>query len=416
MRQRHPEKVVPVCCVILMAATYALAQDWPQWRGPNRDGVCTETGLLQQWPQAGPPLLWKATGIGDGYSTVAVVGDRLYTTGEKDQTSYVHGLDRRDGKILWSTAIGQAGAPGWGGFSGPRGTPTVDGDLLFVMGQFGELICCRTDNGAEVWKRHLEKDLGGKRPEWGYSESVLVDGDRVVCTPGGSKGAIAALDKRTGEIVWQSKAFTDQAHYSSLVCAEICGIRQYIQLTAESVAAVGTDGTLLWRAARKGEVAVIPTPITSGNRVYVTSGYNIGSNCFEITRTGDRLEARQVYAEKSPANQHGGAIRVGDYVYGHCDAKGWVCQDLATGKLLWSEKGQIGKGSVVYADGRLVLRAEDKGTVGLIEANPQGYKEVGRFVQPDLGKLKTWPHPVIAGKRLYLRDQDVLLCYDVAVH
>jgi len=148
VRQRHPEKVVPVCCVILMAATYALAQDWPQWRGPNRDGVCTETGLLQQWPQAGPPLLWKATGIGDGYSTVAVVGDRLYTTGEKDQTSYVHGLDRRDGKILWSTAIGQAGAPGWGGFSGPRGTPTVDGDLLFVMGQFGELICCRTDNGA----------------------------------------------------------------------------------------------------------------------------------------------------------------------------------------------------------------------------------------------------------------------------
>jgi len=227
---------------------------------------------------------------------VAVVGDSIYTTGEKDQTSYVHGLDRRDGKILWSTAIGQAGAPGWGGFSGPRGTPTVDGDLLFVMGQFGELICCRTDNGAEVWKRHLEKDLGGKRPEWGYSESVLVDGDRVVCTPGGSKGAIAALDKRTGEIVWQSKAFTDQAHYSSLVCAEICGIRQYIQLTAESVAAVGTDGTLLWRAARKGEVAVIPTPITSGNRVYVTSGYNIGSNCFEITRTGDRLEARQVYA------------------------------------------------------------------------------------------------------------------------
>ena len=416
MRHSYQRKVVALGSVIAIVASCALAQDWPQWRGPHRDGVSTETGLLQQWPQTGPPLVWKATGIGDGYSTVSVIGDRIFTTGEKDETSFVHSLDLKDGKILWSARIGQAGAPGWGGFSGPRSTPTVDGDLLFVMGQFGELVCVKAGDGAEVWRRHLEKDLGGKRPEWGYSESVLVDGDRMVCTPGGSAGAIAALDKRTGALLWQSKAFTDEAHYSSLVCAEICGIKQYVQLTAESVVGIGTDGSVLWRAARKGEVAVIPTPIVSGNKVYVTSGYNIGSNLLEIALVDGKLQARQVYAEKSPANQHGGAILVGDHVYSYCDAKGWVCQELATGKLMWAEKGQIGKGSVVYADGRLYLRAEDNGTVGLIEATPQAYKEVGRFVQPGFGKLKTWPHPVVAAKRLFLRDQDVLLCYDVAIH
>ena len=400
----------------MMAAGCALAQDWPQWRGSNRDGVSTETGLLQQWPQAGPPLLWKATGLGDGFSTVSVVGDRIYTTGEKDGTSFVLGLDGKAGKVLWSTRIGKAGAPGWGGFTGPRGTPTVDGDLLFAMGQYGELVCLKTTDGSEVWRKHLVNDLGGKRPEWGYSESVLVDGDRMVCTPGGSKGAIAALDPRTGSLLWQTKAFTDPAHYSSLVCAEICGIRQYIQLTAASVVGIGTDGTVLWRTDRKGETAVIPTPIVSGNRVYVTSGYNAGSNLFEITQADGKLQARQVYAEKSPSDQHGGVVRVGDYVYGHCDGKGWICQEFATGKLMWAEKGQIGKGSVVYADGRLYLRAEDNGTVGLIEATPQGYKEAGRFIQPGFGKPKTWPHPVVAAKRLFLRDQDVLLCYDVAIH
>ena len=401
---------VTVCPGVIWAA------DWPQWRGPNRDGVSSETGLLQQWPQAGPPLAWKATGLGGGFSTVAVAGDRLYTTGEKDADSYVHCLDRTSGKVLWSTKFGKAGAPGWGGFSGPRGTPTVEGDLLWVMGQFGELVCLKTGDGAKVWEKHLIQDLGGDRPEWGYSESVLVDGDRIVCTPGGSKGAIVALDKRTGQTLWQTKAFTDPAHYSSLVCAEICGVRQYVQLTAASVVGVGTDGALLWRAPRKGEVAVIPTPVVSGNRVYVTSGYNIGSNLYEITQSEGKLQARQVYAEKSMANQHGGAVRVGDYVYGYCDSKGWVCQELATGKLMWAEKGQIGKGSVVCADGRLYLRTEDDGVVGLIEASPQGYKEAGRFVQPGFGKPKTWPHPVVAGQRLFLRDQDILLCYDVAAH
>jgi outer membrane protein assembly factor BamB len=368
--------------------------------------------LLQQWPQGGPALVWKATGLGEGFSSVSVVGDRIYTTGDRGGVCYVHGLNRADGKLRWSTPLGKAGAPGWGGFAGPRGTPTVDGDLLYVMGQFGELACLKTADGAKVWEKHMSKDFGGERPEWGYSESVLIDGDQAVCTPGGSKGAIVALDKRTGNVLWQTKDFTDPAHYSSLVCAEIAGVKQYVQLTAESVVGVSPRAkSLACRAA--GKTAVIPTPIGKGNKVYVHPRYGVGSNLMKSSATGGKLQARQVYAERSIASHHGGAVLVGDHVYGYCDSRGWVCQELATGKLTWTEKRQVGKGSVVYADGRLYLRAEDDGIVALIEATPDGYKETGRFVQPGFGKPKTWPHPVVAGKELYLRDQDQLLCYDV---
>lgn len=406
-------KLMCYVLALVFLSSLCLAEDWPQWRGPNRDGLSSEAGLLKQWPQAGPALLWRATGLGEGYASVAIAGDRIYTTGDKAGVCYVHGLNRADGALLWSTAIGRAGAPGWGNFAGPRGTPTVDGDMLYVMGQYGELACLRTSDGAKVWEKHMVKDFGGELPEWGYSESVLVDGDQVVCTPGGSKGAVVALDKRTGKLLWQTKDFTDPAHYSSLVCAEIAGAKQYVQLTAESVAGVAPNGELLWRAERRGRTAVVPTPIVKGNHVYVTSGYGVGCNLFEISRAGGTFRARRVYAERSMANHHGGAVRVGDHVYGYCDARGWVCQEMATGELKWAEKQQIGKGSLVYADGRLYLRAEDDGIVGLIEATPDGYTETGRFVQPGFGKPKTWPHPVVAGKKLYLRDQDQLLCYDV---
>lgn len=400
--------------IVLLIPSMILAGDWPQWRGPNRDGRSTETGLLESWPKSGPPLLWKATGLGAGFSTVSIAGQRIYTMGDNAGKAYVHALNRADGKNLWSAEIGKAGAPGWGKFEGTRATPTVDGDLLFVIAQYGELVCLKTDDGSKVWSKHLEKDFGGKRPEWGYSESVLIDGDMALCTPGGPQGAIVALNKKTGDVIWQTKGFSDPAGYSSLVCAEIEGVKQYVQLTPENVVGVDTTGKLLWRATRKGRTAVIPTPIVSGNKVYVTSGYRIGSNLFEITKTTRGFQAREVYAKKSMANHHGGAILVDGCVYGYCDSKGWVCQDLATGELHWAEKDAVGKGSLVYADGHLYLRSEDGAQVALIEASPDEYKERGRFTQPDTGRPKTWPHPVVCDKKLYLRDQDILLCYDVA--
>lgn len=400
--------------LIVLSISTVFGADWPQWRGPERDGVSKETGLLGQWPESGPKLVWKATGFGAGYSGVAISGDRIYTMGDEGADCYAIACNLSEGQQVWRTKVGKAGAPGWGGFTGPRATPTVDGEMVYVIGQYGELVCLKAADGTQVWSKHLVNDFGGKMPEWGYSESVLVDGDKALCTPGGSKGAIIALNKTTGETLWQTKDFQDPAHYSSLVVCEIAGVRQYVQLTSESVVGISTDGKVLWRADRKGRTAVIPTPIVKGNKVYVTSGYGVGSNLFEIQHTDGAFTAKEVYANKSIANQHGGAVLVGDYVYGYCDAKGWVCQQFDTGEIKWSEKGKVGKGSVAYADGRLYLRCESEGIVALIEATPDGYKETGRFVQPGFGKAQTWPHPVISGKKLFLRDQDQLLCYDIS--
>ena len=399
------------------ASTLARAAegDWAQWRGPNRDGICAEKGLLQQWPGEGPPLVWKANGLGEGFSTVAVVGDRIFTTGDKGGDSFMVVLNRGKGQAIWSSKLGKAGAPGWGGFAGPRSTPATDGQIVIAVGQWGEVACFDASSGKEIWRKDMERDFGGSRPEWGFAESPLLDGDKVVVTPGGLKGAVVALNKGSGQVIWQSKDFKDPAHYSSLVGAEIGGVNQYIQLTEQSVAGVAaTDGKLLWRATRRGATAVIPTPIVQDNLVYVSSGYGIGCNLFRINASGGQFSAEQVYANKIMENHHGGVIRVGNFVYGHSDSKGWTCQDLKTGRDIWQEKQKLGKGSIAYADGRLYLREENgKGTVALIEASPQGYREHGRFNPPNRSDKNSWAHPVIAGGKLYLRDQDVLLCYDV---
>jgi len=405
--------IVGCCC---LAATNARAEDWPQWRGPNRDGKSADTGLLKQWPAGGPKLAWKATGLGKGYANMSVAAGRLFTMGDKDGAGYVMALSAADGKILWATKVGAPGspdAPGWS-YPGPRCTPTISGDLAFALDAWGEMICVSVANGKEQWRKNFGKDFGGKPPTWGYSESPLVDGDQVVVTPGGSKGAMVALDKKTGRLLWQSKDFTDEAHYSSIVIAEIDGTRQYVQLTAASVVGISPkDGSVLWQAPRKGNVAVIPTPIVAGNLIYVTSGYNAGCNLFKVTPNAGKFSVEQVYANKLMGNHHGGVVKVGEYLYGYSDSKGLACQDFQTGEIVWAEKEKIKKGCVSYADGALYCREEDTGTMVLLDASPAGYQEKGRFLQPDRAQEKAWPHPTIANGKLYLRDQDVLLCYDV---
>jgi len=392
----------------------ARAGDWPQWRGPHRDGRSSDSGLLQEWPEGGPKLAWKATGLGKGYAGVAVVGDRLYTMGDKDGSSSLIALSADGGKVVWATKVGTAGAPGWGGFAGPRGTPTVDGDLILTVDQWGQLACVKAADGKEAWRKSYTNDFGGARPEWGFSESPLVDGDQVVCTPGGEKGALVALNKLTGELIWQSKDFTDPAQYSSIIAVEIGGARQYVQLTMENVVGIAPkDGSVLWKARRKGATAVIPTPIVDGDLVYVCSGYNIGANMFRVTASDGKFSAEPVYANRSIANQHGGVVKVGDCLYGYCDSKGLTCQDFKTGNILWTNKEKVKKGSVSYADGRLYCREEDNGALVLVEASPSGFAEKGRFSQPERAKEKAWPHPTIANGKLYVRDQDLLLCYEV---
>jgi outer membrane protein assembly factor BamB len=400
---------------VMVRGAALAANDWPQWRGPNRDDLSTETGLLKQWPAGGPKLLWKTTGLGSGYSSIVTAGDSVFSMGDKGAESFIVALKRTDGKPLWSAKVGEAGAPGWGDFAGPRCTPATDGQLVFAVNQWGEFVCVDAATGAEKWRKNYTKDFGGQRPEWGFSESPLLDGDKVVVTPGGKQGTIVALNKQTGATVWQSKEFTNSAHYSSLIIAEFGGVRQYIQLTDASVAGVAADdGRLLWRAPRSGRTAVIPTPVYHDGIVFVTSGYGVGCNAFKVTAAEGKFSAEQIYANKLMANHHGGVVLVGNHVYGHSDGKGWVCLELKTGNAAWEQKPKPGKGSVVYADGHLILRQEDgRGTVVLIEASPAGYHEKGRFDPPNRSEQASWAHPVVSDGKLWLRDQDILLCYDL---
>lgn len=380
-----------------------------------RDGHSPDKGLLTEWPAGGPPLVWTVQGVGGGYSTPSITGGRIYGMGYSETDEVVWALDAKDGKEIWRTVLGPADRK-IGYSEGSRCTPTVDGDFCYVLGASGTVGCLETASGRLVWKKNLGKEFGGQMMSgWGFSESPLVDGDRVVCTPGGAQGTMLALNKKTGERLWQTAEIKDKAAYTSIYPATIGGVRQYVQLTDASVFGVEpASGKVLWRAPRSGRTAVIPTPIVKDDHVYVTSGYGVGCNLFKVSKQGDVFQAEQVYASKAMVNHHGGVILVGDHLYGYSDGKGWVCQEFATGKSVWEEKGKLGKGAVSYADGHLYLRHEtDKGTMVLIEATPDGFKEKGRFDPPNRSDKNSWPHPVIVGGRLYLRDQGVLLCYDV---
>jgi outer membrane protein assembly factor BamB len=391
--------------------------DWPQWRGPDRSDVSKETGLLASWPEEGPKLLWTCTEAGIGHSGPAIVGDRLYSMGADDKLEYLFALDVNTGKKLWSTEIGPLMVNAWG--DGPRGTPTVDGDRIFALGGKGDLVCVEKESGKKLWSKNLERDLSGKLPFWGYTESVLADGDKVICTPGGEKGTLAALDKKSGEVVWRSTDLKDSAMYSSPIRVEVAGTPQYVVMTGQSVSGVAADdGKLLWSYERKGPTAAIPTPISHDNFVYATSGYSAGCNLIRlIGNNRASLKFEEVYKNKDMTNHHGGVLLVGDYIYGHSDNKGWMCQEFKTGKPMWEEK-KFPKGCLTYADGHLYCYSQDDGTVVLVEASPSGWKESGRFKIPQQTKVarkqgQIWTHPVVANGRLYLRDQDLIFCYDV---
>ncbi len=387
--------------------------DWPQWRGPDRTDVSRETGLRKSWPKAGPNLAWLYKDAGLGYSGPAIVAGKLFTMGLRQGAEFLLALDARQGAELWSAKIGGALKNNWG--DGPRGTPTVDADRVYALGGQGSLICARLADGKILWE-HSMKEFGGRTPGWGYTESVLVDSNKVVCTPGGAKGTIVALDKMTGQLVWQSKDLTDGAQYASLIPANDHGTRQYIQLTMEHVAGVSAaDGKLLWTSDWPGRTAVIPTPIFHEGQVYVTAGYGVGS---KLVKLGPNDQVSEVYFNKVMKNHHGGVILVDGYVYGHSDGVGWVCQNFQTGEEVWAERSALGKGAIAYADGMLYCLAESNGTVALIEASPKGWMEHGRFKLDPQSSLRSpqgriWTHPVITGGRLYLRDQELLFCYDV---
>ena len=389
------------------------AEDWPQWRGPDRTDVSTETGLLGAWPAEGPELVWTFKNAGIGFSGPAVVNGTLYIMGAREGVEQLLAIDAAEGRELWSLDVGEVFEIDRG--NGPRSTPTVAGGRVYALGAKGNLVCADASDGRLIWKVSMS-DLGGTPPRWGYCESVLVDGERVICTPGGPKGAVAALDAATGEVVWQAREFTDPAQYASPIVFDWAGVRQYVQLTMESLVGVqASDGKLLWRSDWPGRTAIIPTPIYRDGHVYITSGYGIGC---KLVRLGNDQGVSDVYVNKVMKNHHGGVILVGDHLYGYSDNRGWTCQDFKTGAAVWSEREKLGKGAIAYADGRLYCLSQDEGIVALVEASPKGWREHGRFELPYDSRLRkpkwlVWTHPVITGGRLYLRNQELLFSYDV---
>jgi len=390
-----------------------VAGDWPQWRGSNRDGISRETGLLQSWPSAGPERIWLDRDIGIGYSAPVVAKGMLFILGTTDGKEQLFAKEAKGGKTLWTAALGGILTNNWG--DGPRGAATVDGDKVYALGAKGGLICANVGDGKVNWRVEMVKDLGGKVPGWGYTESVLVDGDHVICTPGGKRGTLAAIDKKTGEVIWRSGDWTDGAQYASVVPAELNSQRQFIQLTQKTLAGVSArDGSVLWRNAWSGRTAVIPTPIVRKNEVYISSGY--GAGCRKIT-IGDAHKITEDYSNKNIKNHHGGVLLLDGHLYGYSDGRGWTCQNLKSGDVVWDSK-KLGKGCVFYADNRLYCLAESSGTVSLAGANTAGWKEHGRFKlepQTELRKRsgRIWTHPVVANGVLYLRDQELLFAFDV---
>ncbi|HEX8494794.1 MAG TPA: PQQ-binding-like beta-propeller repeat protein [Pyrinomonadaceae bacterium] len=402
----------------------ASTSDWPQWRGPERNGISKERGLLKQWPKEGPKLLWQVNDIGDGYSTPVVVGKRLYLMSNRGMDNeFVQALSTQDGKPIWTTRVGNVGNPDQSPpYAKARSTPTVDGDFIYALGSDGDLACLEAKSGKIRWQKSIRKEFGGQPGTWAYAESPLVDGDVVVVTPGGADATLVALNKKTGALIWKSAVpGGDPAGYASAIVVQGGGRKQYVQFLSKGM--VGVDaktGQFLWRYK---EVAKGPaqyfTPI--GRDGYVYGGaLGVGGGLVRLKADGGGVAAEQVYFERGLPNGIGGAVLVGDYLYGSDIAPGeLVAIEFTTGKVKWKAES-IGRLSIAYADGLLYLHGLN-GDFALAEATPEGYREKGRFTPPNQPKHKqvgpypemSFAYPVIANGRLYIRDLGTLWAYDI---
>jgi outer membrane protein assembly factor BamB len=402
--------------------------DWSQWRGPNRDGHAAKQELLQTWPDGGPKVKWDFKAAGRGYSSVAVADGRLYTMGTQEDGCYVYCLDAQTGKQIWQRKFAAKDSSddynhGWGG--GPRSTPTIDADQVFVLSDLGVLASLDKETGAVQWTADFVKEHGGKVPAWGYSESPLVDGDRVMVTPGGDAFMIG-VDRSTGSRVWTSKGYSSDAQYVSIMRGEIGGKSYYVTASKKGLVAfdVGTGAKLFEDSATANKVAVIPTPILTDDQIYHSSAYGAGNTLLKLSEDDGAINAKSVYAlqGKTMENHHGGTVLVDGIIYGFTKANGgnWMAQDLSDGQTLWEEKIRPNRsGSICYADGRLYCYNDKDGTVFLVTPSKSGWQPNGMLTLPkqteiprDRGAI--WAHPVIANQTLFIRDQDLIYAFDIA--
>ncbi len=412
--------------VVLSASTTLFAAkpgDWPQWRGANSDGISQEKGLLTEWPEGGPKTVWQVDTLGDGYSSLAIADGRIFTQGNVDGEGRILCLKESDGSLIWSVhPPRESKLYKHGKGDGGRGTLTVDNGLVYAEGGGGDVTCLKADSGEVVWTKHLTEDFGGSVPGWGFSESPTIDGNNVIVTPGGKEGAVVALNKLTGDVVWRSSDVGDKAHYCTAVVVESHGVRQVVTFTGgtgskrepgASPRVVGLDaetGDLLWSYDKSANrTANVSTPLVHNNAVFSASAYGTGGGLARLTKSGDGFVAEPAYFENKIQNHHGGLVLVDGFVYG-TGSKTLICMNFETGEIVWQERS-AGKGAVTYADGHIYLYGE-KNKVALVEANPKAYVEKGMFAV-EKGDFPTWAHPVVANGRLYLRDMEKLTAYDI---
>jgi outer membrane protein assembly factor BamB len=409
-------RLIAVLLAALSLRGVARADDWPQWRGPARDGISKETGLLQDWPAEGPALRWKATGIGTGYSSPSIARGRVYLQATRDAAEFALALDEKTGAKIWEVPIGKVGKNRGPQYPGTRSTPTFDGDRLYCLASDGELVCLEAAGGAMVWKKHLRNDFGGADGNWAYSESVLIDGHALICTPGGQSAALAALDKNTGEVLWKA-AVPDggTAEYASIMAVDHGAVKEKEYVTFLRKGLVGVEaksGKFLWIYNKTIDPgANILTPIVAGDRVF-SAGSRTGGGLVQIRTEGEGATATQIYFAKAVAPSIGGAVLLDGKLYG-TSAQAMFCADFGTGEVKWTDRA-LGPASLCSADRRLYVRSHTSGDVALVAPSSEGYREQGRFSPVDRSKARAWPHPVVANGGLYLRDQEVLLCYDVS--
>ncbi|MFC1492798.1 PQQ-binding-like beta-propeller repeat protein [candidate division KSB1 bacterium] len=388
--------------------------DWPSFHGLNRDNRSSDTGLLKEWPELGPELLWTVTGLGEGYSSVSIAEGYLFTAGMTEGHTFVFAFDL-NGNLIWKKPNGQSWETTMSharGYTGSRATPTYDDGIVYHLGDAGQLTAYKFKTGEKIWSINLRETFDAPVPEYGYSESVLIDGDRLYCNPAGKTGFMVCLNKKDGKLIWANTEIPGTVGFSSPILAEFGGYLQIINTTSNCIYGADTKtGKLLWSVEYENSRSNNCTDaIFHNGYVFLSSGYGKGSILLQLKTSGNEIIPETVWHSELMDNLHSGVILHEGYLYGagH-NSRGLFCLDFMTGEQMWKTRG---KGSITFADNKFYY-LEEKGTMMLIEAKPEKYDEISSFKVPNGGKGMHWAHPVVCGGRLYIRHTDKLFAYDI---